>query len=63
MPFECKVPSEGEKNKSLKRIFKPSLESKAKSSSPKQSVTFKCKILSKISKKFAKKCLDAPSRA
>ena len=30
---------------------------------PKKSVKFKCKIRSEISKKFAKKCLDASSRA
>ena len=37
------------------------LESKAKLSPPKQSVKFKCKIWFEITKKFAKKCLDASS--
>ena len=35
--------------------------SKAKPSPPKQSVKFKCKVWSKITKNFAKKCLDACS--
>ena len=37
------------------------LGSKAKPSPPKQSVKLKCQIWSKITKKFAKKCLDASS--
>ena len=60
--FECKLPNEREKEKVfkvLKRVFKPSLESKAKPSPPQQFVKCKCQIWSKITKKFAKKCLDA----
>ena len=34
---------------------------KAQPSPPKQSVKFKCKIWSKITKKFVKNCLDASS--
>ena len=35
--------------------------SKAKPSPPKQSVKFKCQIWSKITKNFAKNCLDVSS--
>ena len=45
----------------LKRGSKPLLRSKAKPSPPKQSVKCKCQIWSEITKKFAKKCLDASS--
>ena len=46
------------KGKGLERIG-IRFESKAKPSFPTQSVKFKCKIWYKITKKFAKKCLDA----
>ena len=60
-PSECKVPNERGKSKGLGRVCKPLLKSKAKPSPSKPSVKFKRKILSKITKKFAKKCLDASS--
>ena len=46
------------KSKGLERVCKPLLESNAKPFPAKQSVKFKCKIWSKITKNFAKKCLD-----
>ena len=52
-----KVPNEKEKEK----VCEPLLKSKGKHSPPKQSVEFKSLIWSKITKKFAKKCLDASS--
>ena len=58
---ECKVPNErGEVKVWRGFISRYLLESKAKPS-PKQSVKFKCKIWSKITKQVAKKCLDASS--
>ena len=51
---ECKVPNEGEKSK-------PILGSKATPSPPKQSVKFKNQVWHEITKKLAKKCLDASS--
>ena len=59
---ESKVPNDGEK-KSLERVCKPLLGPKAKPSPPKQSVKFKCQVWFEITKKFAKKCLDASSHA
>ena len=55
---ECKVLNERGKREGLERVCKPLLRSKAKPFPPKQSVKFKW---SEISKKFAKKCLDASS--
>ena len=51
----------GGKRKGLGRVCKPLLRFKAKPSPPKQSVKFKCQIWFKITKKLAKKCLDASS--
>ena len=50
-----------EEKKRFGESLKPLLESKAKPSLPKQSVKFKCQIWLKITKKFAKNCLDASS--
>ena len=47
----------------LERVCKPLLGSKAKPLPSKKSVKLKCQIRSEIGKKFAKKCLDASSRA
>ena len=58
---ECKVPNERGKGHDLERVCKPLLGSKAKLLPPKQFVKFKCKIWFEITKKFAKKCLDASS--
>ena len=58
----CKVPNERGKENDLERVCKPLLASKSKPLLPKQSVKFKCNIRSEITKKFAKKRLDAPSR-
>ena len=55
---ECKVPNERGRGNDLERV-KPLLEFKAKPLPPKQSVKFKCKIRSEITKK----CLDASSWA
>ena len=57
----CKVPNERGQGKGLERVCRPLLGSKAKPLLPKQSVKFKCKIWSKTTKKFVKKCLDASS--
>ena len=54
---ECKVFND----KGLERICKPLLESKAKTYPLKQSVKFKCKIWSKVTKKLDLKGLDASS--
>ena len=56
---ECKLPNERGKEKVWRGLF----GSKAKSLSPKQSVKLKCQIWFKIkiSKKIAKKGLDASS--
>ena len=58
---KCKLLNEGRKEKVLERVCKPLLRSKAKSSLPKQSLTFKCQIRFKTTKKFAKQCLGASS--
>ena len=58
---ECKVPDERGKGNDLERVCEPLFGSKAKPLPPKQSVKFECKIWSEITKKFAKKCLDASS--
>ena len=55
--WECTVPIEREEKKK-----KPLFESEAKPPPPKQSVKFKCRMQSEITKKFAKKCQDASSR-
>ena len=47
--------------KGLERVCKPFLGSKAKLSPPKQSVTFKCRMWSENTEKFARKCLDVSS--
>ena len=57
------LPNERGKGNDLERVCKPLLRSEAKPLLPKQSVKFKCKIWSEITKNFAKKCLDASSRA
>ena len=49
--------------KGLERVCKPLLGSKAKPLPQKQYVKFKCQIWFKITKKLAKKCLDASSCA
>ena len=58
---KCRVPNKGGKRKSLERVCKSLLEPKAKPLPLKQSVKLKCEIWSKITKKCAKKCLDASS--
>ena len=58
---ECKVPNERGKRKGLGKVCKPLLGSKPKPSLPKQSVKFKCKKWAEMTKKFAKKHLDASS--
>ena len=56
------VPNERGKGKVWRGfVNKPLLGSTAKPLSPKQSVKFKCQILSEITKKLAKKWLDASS--
>ena len=59
--FNCKVPSERGKRKGLGRVCEPLLGSKAKLSLQKQSGEFKCKTWAEMTKKPAKKCLDASS--
>ena len=56
---ECKISNEI--GKGLERVFKLILRSKANFLPVKQSVKFKCKIWSEITKKFAKKRQDASS--
>ena len=58
---KCRVPKERAKGSDLEKACKPLLGSKAKPLPLKQSVKFKCKIRPEITKKFAKKCLDASS--
>ena len=53
------VPNEKGKGE-VKRGFVLLLRSKAKPSPPKQYVKFKRQIRSEITKKFARKCIDAP---
>ena len=60
---KCKVPNGIRKGNDLERVCKPLLGCKTKPLHPKQSVKFKCKIRSEITKKIAKKCLDVSSRA
>ena len=50
-----------EKMKGLERVYKLLLGSKEKMLSPNQSVKFLCQTRSKITKKVAKKYLDASS--
>ena len=58
---ECKILNERKKGNDLERVCKALLGSKAKSWPPNQSVKFKSKIWPEITRKFAKKCLDASS--
>ena len=57
---ECKVPNERGK-KRLEKVCKLLFRFPGKPSPQKQSVKFKCQKWSEITKKFAKKCLDASS--
>ena len=57
----CKVPNERGKRKGLEGVCEQLLGSKAKPLPPKQSVKFKSQIWPEITKKPAKKCLDASS--
>ena len=50
-----------EEQKGLERVCRQLLGFKEKPSSLKLSIKFKCQIWSKITKKLAKKCLDASS--
>ena len=49
------------KKKGLERVYKLLLESKESPLPSQQSGKFKCQILSEITKKLTKKCLDASS--
>ena len=59
--YECTVPNEGGKEKVWTGFAIHLLGSKAKPSTPKQSVKLKCQIWFEIVKKLAEKCLDTSS--
>ena len=52
-----------DEKKRFRKGLQAVLRSKAKHTPKKQSVKFKCHIWFEATKKFAKKCLDASSRA